>query len=286
MKMLVNNIQYTTSHESCMPLKTKTSEQLLTEIAFLRQIPQNAASQKQFAALKKQLVLKNIPLVRSISKKYQQLSYLEEDLLQEGIIGLLEAISRFDHTRGYKFSTVATIWIKNSINKYIESKVHAIRMPKDLYHLAQKTVQLQEKQPELSVEDIAARFNVKVTHITTALEYFSRGHTLSLYFTDNEGREQERSDKIATTPVEEEYLEQSMIDTIKEALTFLPPKDAEYMRKSYGIDHEKVPPVALTNIFEKSPIEISQYRKTIRKRLKRILERSFSITSAQDLCSY
>lgn len=122
-----------------------------------------------------QLITANLRLVVSIAKKYTQLGIPIQDLIQEGNIGLMKAVEKFDHTMGRKFSTYATFWIKQSIFRYISSNKGVIRYPVYIYDNLAKIKKVIAKYKlkysyEPSLEEVAAETELKIKDIKRYLK--------------------------------------------------------------------------------------------------------------------
>ena len=118
-----------------------------SEMALGRTIKEGSRKEAQIA--KKKLVQANLRLVVSIAKKYTGQGILFMDLVQEGSLGLIKAAQRFDYTKGFKFSTYATWWIKQTIIRAIANSSRSIRIP---VHMSDKIRMLKKAMVKLSVD--------------------------------------------------------------------------------------------------------------------------------------
>lgn len=187
------------------------------------------------------LVECNLKLVVPMAKKYYGCGLPLLDLIQEGNIGLIKAAQKYDGTRGWRFSTYATYWIRQSISRALSDHARTIRIPANMVELLSKvkraTAELtQELHRDPSDKEIAERLNVDVDKVQTVMDIAQATSSLDTPV-DDDG-ETRMSDIIADTTAENPFLNlmrEANHQIIESVLSTLPHKEAEVMRMRFGL---------------------------------------------------
>ncbi len=193
---------------------------------------------------KESLVRANLRLVISVSKKFVNRGLQFPDLIQEGNIGLMKAVEKFDYHRGYKFSTYATWWIRQSITRGIADQGRTIRLPVHMIETINRLLRvsrdfMREENREPSPEEIAVQLGTDVEKVKAALK--TAKDAISLDTPVGEDEETYLGDFIEDCSGIGPH-EASMIESLKECLgkvmASLSPREAKVVRMRYGIDVE------------------------------------------------
>ena len=226
---------------------------------------------------RKKLIQSNLRLVASIARKYSGYGLSFQDLIQEGSTGLITAVEKFDFSLGYKFSTYATWWIKQSIYKAVSEQSYSMKIPVYVQEIVSKYKKMKKEAEEKSgeiipSEEMARKLNIPSNKLENYLEAFNKAVSIDAEYNSGTGGTVKLSDFLEDQKSSSERNAEfnQLQSEIKGILNRLKDREKKVIKMRYGMDTSSFKPKTLEEIGKMFGVTKECIRQTELRAIKKI----------------
>lgn len=185
----------------------------------------------------------HLRLVLSIAWRYVRPNFPLEDLVQEGNLGLMRALEKFDHERGFRFMSYAQWWVRQSINEYLKANGHAVRIPPNrtlqISKMNNIINRLSENGRQPSDDQVAAEMGIPVKVVRELAQYATSPISLNTPIFDGDAEFGDRIEDVNAIDPEDKLIKDDMVSKLTAALAVLNERERDVVTRRFGLDGDE-----------------------------------------------